>query len=177
MKKKLTRRANLPSAPIVSVTPKIPLITNDSRANNKDKDTSVSIDPLYKLTPLERFQQLPNIIKSINANMFANLLAIYHVKPLPEIQAIIKAGNLSLLELQIAISVEKVLQRNKDSFEHTKYLHNRMLGSIKQTIEYSGLSSPQVQNETNDLIAEFTIEELNQIKQIAFQGRPSGQEP
>lgn len=133
--------------------------------------TPAPIDPIYELSPMERFNQFPNYSQKLTSSMYANIVLHYQQMGIAKLKEVSKdMSYLSVLEAQVVKGLVRSLSSEADALEHKKYYDDRAFGKPKQTLEHSGPggSSLHVINEhIQAALDSLTDEELEQLEKMA----------
>lgn len=137
----------------------------------KEEAVKVPLDPLYLLSPLERFNQLPSYSTKLTNKTYTEIVAHYILMPTQKFKEIAKhIDKLSILEAQVVKGLVKTLGDSEKSFEIKKYFDDRVFGRAKQSIEHSGPNGTPMQmlgGNIQDAFDDLTVEEIEAIRNLA----------
>lgn len=129
------------------------------------------LDPLYELTPLERFNQLPTYTTKLTNKHYSNIILHYLLMRPDKFKEIAQnVSKLSILEAQIVKGLAKSIGKSEEAHDMEKYYADRAFGKSKQGIEHTGPDGTPMQlmsGSIQSIMDEFSPEEIAAIRKIA----------
>lgn len=140
------------------------------RRNKRNKKDLKVVDTIeYRFSGVDRINQIPEIEKALRANFLETIILKYVLMTQKQLEAEAASDSLTIIERMV---VQQIIQglnnKNKNAFHYSKYLQDRIAGTVRDRVELSGPDGSAIKIDKEQDIDDF-LDTLTDKELLAYE--------